>query len=76
MKGAWLARRASDPALDGVVASGIEHHAVLHTCQYLEKREGYSVTYVPVDGDCLVNPEEVREAIRSDTSLVSIMAAA
>jgi len=58
-----------------IVTSAIEHHAVLHTCQYLQKREGFEVTYVPVDGDCLVNPEHVRKAIRPDTVLVTIMAA-
>jgi cysteine desulfurase len=55
-----------------VVTSQVEHHAVLRTCQALE-REGYAVTYVPVGGDGLVDPDDVRRAIRPDTILVTIM---
>jgi len=58
-----------------IVTSAIEHHAVLHTCQYLQRRHGFEVTYVPVDTDCLIDPAAVREAIRPDTVLVSVMAA-
>jgi len=55
-----------------VITSSIEHHAILHTAEQLE-REGYSVTYVPVNENGLVNPEDVRRAIRSETKLISIM---
>ena len=55
-----------------LITSGIEHHAVLESMDYLEKR-GYEVTRVPVDGGGLVDPEDVRRAIRPDTILVSIM---
>ena len=55
-----------------IVTSVFEHHAVLHTTQYLEK-QGFEVTYIPVDEKGLINPEDVRNAIREDTALVTIM---
>jgi cysteine desulfurase len=55
-----------------IVSSNIEHHAVLHTCQYLEK-EGFQVTYVSVNTYGTVNPDEVAEAITDHTTLVTIM---
>jgi cysteine desulfurase len=58
-----------------IVASSIEHHAVLHACQYLEKTGACEVTYLPVSRDCLVDPEDLRKAIRNDTVLVSVMSA-
>ena len=57
-----------------IITSTIEHHAVLHTCQWLEK-QGYEVTYVNVDKDGVIKLDELEEAIRPDTILISIMAA-
>lgn len=58
-----------------IITSTIEHHAVLHCFQYLEKREGFTVSYLPVSKEGLVNPDDVKNAIRADTTLVSVMAA-
>lgn len=55
-----------------IVTSVFEHHAVLHTCQALEK-QGFEVTYVPIDEFGYVNPQDVADAIREDTAIVSIM---
>ena len=57
-----------------IITTAIEHHAILHTAQYLEKN-GYDVTYLPVDGDGMVDPAAVEAAIRPDTILISVMAA-
>jgi cysteine desulfurase len=55
-----------------IITTNIEHHAVLHTCKFLEK-EGFEITYLPVDKDGLIDPEQVREAIKPNTILVSVM---
>lgn len=55
-----------------IITSAIEHHGILHTCQYLE-RFGFHVTYLPVDGCGRVDPDDVARAITDQTTLVSIM---
>ena len=57
-----------------IITSKIEHHAVLHPCESLAK-QGYDITWIDVDADGLIDPEAVRQAIRPDTILVSIMMA-
>ncbi len=55
-----------------IITSTIEHHAILHTCQYLEKR-GYEVSYIDVDENGVVKMDELKKAIRPDTILISVM---
>jgi len=59
---------------DHIISSTIEHHAVLNSCKHLESL-GCEVTYVPVDGRGLVDPDDVRQALRANTKFVSIMMA-
>ncbi len=58
-----------------LVTSTIEHHAVLHCFEYLRKKEGFAVTYLPVNEEGLVSPHDLAKAIKPETVLVSIMAA-
>jgi cysteine desulfurase len=69
IKGVAAARRTGH-----LITSQIEHHAVLRTVQTLEQ-EGFTATYLPVDGDGMVNPDDVRAALRPDTIVVSLMGA-
>ena len=69
IKGAAAARRDQGRH---IITSTIEHHAVLHACRSLEQ-DGFEVTYLPVDYTGLVDPDQVAEAIRDDTTLVTIM---
>lgn len=73
----WAIRAAAEGLADRgrhIITSKIEHHAVLHTCEYLGK-QGYEVTYLDVDAEGKVSPEALRRAIRPDTILISVMAA-
>ncbi len=71
IKGTAFARRAKG---NHIITSAIEHHAVLHTCEWLQK-QGFEVTYLPVDSDGLVSPADVEKAITDKTILITIMAA-
>ena len=55
-----------------IITTKIEHHAILHTCEYLEKR-GFEITYLHVDRDGLISLDELKAAIRPDTILISVM---
>ena len=55
-----------------IITTKIEHHAILHTCEYLEKR-GFEITYLNVDRDGLISLDELKAAIRPDTILISVM---
>ena len=57
-----------------IITTAIEHHAILHTCDWLEK-QGFTVTYLPVDEYGLVDPKDVENAITDQTILISVMAA-
>ena len=57
-----------------IITTTIEHHAILHTCEYLEKH-GYEVTYVGVDENGIIRLDELEQAIRPDTILITVMAA-
>ena len=67
IKGIAAAKRAGH-----IITSRIEHHAVLRTVETLEQ-QGFTATYLPVDGDGMVDPDDVRRALRPDTILVSLM---
>src|SRR6202044_1672254 len=69
-----LAIAGLNSAGDHIITSSIEHHAVLNACKHLEEA-GCDVTYVPVDGRGLVDPDDVRRALRPNTTLISIMLA-
>lgn len=71
IKGAAFAQRNKGKH---IITTQIEHHAVLHTCQWLETL-GWKVTYLPVDAEGFVTAEQVANALRPDTVLVSVMAA-
>ena len=56
-----------------IITTKIEHHAILHTCEYLEKQRGFEITYLDVDENGVVKLEDLKQAIRPDTILISVM---
>lgn len=56
-----------------IITTSIEHHAILHTCEYLKKVEGAEVTYLPVNAEGMVSVEDVKNAITDKTAIVSVM---
>jgi cysteine desulfurase len=58
-----------------IITSAVEHHAVLHSCEYLARKEGFELTVLPVDREGRVSPDDLKRAIRPDTILVTILAA-
>lgn len=71
IRGAAYAKKAKG---NHIITSAIEHHAVLHTCEQLEK-EGFEITYLPVDGDGLIDPADLEKAIKPTTTLITLMTA-
>ena len=71
---ALMGAASAHPHKKHIITTNIEHHAVLHTCQALEKR-GYEITYLPVDTLARVSPEDFARAIRPDTLIASVMLA-
>jgi cysteine desulfurase len=69
LKGVAFANRKKG---NHIITTAIEHHAILHTCEYLEK-QGFSITYLPVDENARVRIEDVRNAITDKTILISVM---
>lgn len=69
LKGVAFANRKKG---NHIITTSIEHHAILHTCEYLEK-QGYEVTYLPVDENAMVRIEDVKKAITDKTILISVM---
>ena len=74
IKGVAFAARSRSSGGNHIITSAIEHHAVLHTCEWLEQL-GFETTYLPVDRHGLVDPETVRAAITDRTALITIMMA-
>jgi cysteine desulfurase NifS len=73
VKGVYWARRSADPARTRIVASSVEHHAVLDAIEWLVAHEGASVTWLPVDRLGRVSPSALEEALGDDVALVTVM---
>src|SRR5829696_6351318 len=73
VKGIFWARRAADPRRTRVLASAVEHHAVVDSAEWLQRHEGAEVTWLPVDTYGRVHPETLRDALDDTVALVTVM---
>jgi cysteine desulfurase len=73
VKGIYWARRDADPARTRIVASAVEHHAVLDAVEWLVEHEGASVTWLPVDAYGRVSPDDLAASLGDDVALVTVM---
>jgi cysteine desulfurase len=73
VKGIYWARRAADPRRTRIVASSVEHHAVLDAVEWLERSDGATVTWLPVDAYGRVSPAALAAALGDDVALVTVM---
>jgi cysteine desulfurase len=73
VKGLYWARRAADPRRTRVLASAIEHHAILDTVRWLAEHEGAQIDWIPVDAQGRVHPEALAELIGDDVAVVTVM---
>lgn len=73
LRGVTRAVRKNDARRNHIITTPIEHHAILRTCEQLEKEFGYEITYVPVNRQGGVNPDDVARAITDRTAMISVM---
>lgn len=73
LRGIAFSARGQSPQKNHIITTPIEHHAILRTCEQLEREFGFEITYVPVNRHGLVNPDDVARAITERTMLISIM---
>jgi cysteine desulfurase len=73
LRGVALAARTGSPRRNHIITTPIEHHAILRTCEQLQREFGFEITYVPVDRQGVVDPDAVGRAITERTALVSVM---
>jgi len=73
LRGIAFAARARDERRNHIITTPIEHHAILRTCEQLEREFGFEITYVPVNRHGIVNPDDIARAITARTCLISVM---
>lgn len=73
LRGIAFAARARDERRNHIITTPIEHHAILRTCEQLEREFGFEITYAPVNRHGIVNPDDIARAINARTCLISVM---